>query len=277
MENVRRFSIIGLLSLLFFSVAVSELRAGILFEFSSSFKGQVIDADSGQPIEGAYVAMFWGNVHIGWRGKIINMEETVSDKDGRFQLKGWLKLSLSLFEKANARLLICKPNSFGFKYIGFYIREKDDSCMKLWKRPFFREYEKIGFPKDRIFLLRKSKDMYESWFSYVDYLAALQYFSKENLTNYKMENKAPKIMNLIEDKYAQNKNIKLILSRLNLWDKKELELYNRRYIERDKTTPRVSNKTSHWVKSHVTRLRWKKLKIKWDTQKKEFFAIKESD
>jgi len=56
------------------------------------FPGQVVDAETGRPIEGAFVLALWkGEVGLFDAQSICyHVETTVSDEDGRFRIPGWI-------------------------------------------------------------------------------------------------------------------------------------------------------------------------------------------
>jgi len=56
------------------------------------FSGQVIDVETGKPIEGAFVLVLWkGEVGLFDAQSICyHVEAAVSDEDGRFRIPGWI-------------------------------------------------------------------------------------------------------------------------------------------------------------------------------------------
>lgn len=56
------------------------------------FTGQVVDATTGKPIEGAYVVAQWAsNAGIAdSRSICYHVETAVSDKSGRYRISGWI-------------------------------------------------------------------------------------------------------------------------------------------------------------------------------------------
>lgn len=55
------------------------------------FTGQVTDAETGEPIEGAIVVAKWtGNTGVvGSRSVCYHVETAISNKEGKFRIPGW--------------------------------------------------------------------------------------------------------------------------------------------------------------------------------------------
>jgi hypothetical protein len=58
-----------------------------------SYKGKVIDADTGEPIEGAVVMLIWYRNHAFSGADYFKSRETFTDKSGIFFLKGRYKIN----------------------------------------------------------------------------------------------------------------------------------------------------------------------------------------
>ncbi len=61
------------------------------FRYDGTYKGKVVDADTGQPIEGVVVLGVWETVTItpaGGTHDYYDAKETVTDKNGEFLISG---------------------------------------------------------------------------------------------------------------------------------------------------------------------------------------------
>ena len=90
-KSIAGFSILNLSAALLCIASCSGCATVLNADATDS---QVVDADTGQPIEGAVVVAYW-EMH---RGSLAgdglpcgaaNVEEAVTDKDGQFHLPGW--------------------------------------------------------------------------------------------------------------------------------------------------------------------------------------------
>lgn len=63
--------------------------AFIVVRFPSSYKGKVVDADTGGPVEGAVVLLHWGYASLlhSHDHKYLDAKETVTDKNGFFKTR----------------------------------------------------------------------------------------------------------------------------------------------------------------------------------------------
>ena len=61
--------------------------------FAKEINGQVVDAATGQPLEGVVIVAVWKfysqGIGSGGHGGALNTLETITDKDGRYHLPGW--------------------------------------------------------------------------------------------------------------------------------------------------------------------------------------------
>lgn len=83
--------------------------------FAKEMRGQIVDAETGKPIEGTVIVAQWISyvVGIGHGGHNlrIHITETVTDKDGRYVIPGWgpkLRLPLTDLDHLDPRLSIFK-------------------------------------------------------------------------------------------------------------------------------------------------------------------------
>jgi hypothetical protein len=102
-------------------VATGLQACGDLYYTAAPIEAWVVDADTGAPIEGAVVTANWQLIAFGFdtggrkQGQLEVME-TVSDKNGRFQFPGFTKLNLSgnALGEEDPQILIFKP---GYRHI----------------------------------------------------------------------------------------------------------------------------------------------------------------
>ena len=103
-------------------ITVLALNAcGSPYYTSDSIEAWVVDADTGQPIEGAVVTANWQLVGFGFDTggrKLGQLEvmETLTDKNGRFYFPGFTKLNPGLddLREEDPQILIFKP---GYSYM----------------------------------------------------------------------------------------------------------------------------------------------------------------
>ena len=87
---------------------------------------RVVDAETGQPIDGAVVTANWQLVAGGLDGQRakgqLEIRETVTDRDGRFHFDGFVKLNLRTFELRNEdpKILVFKGGYHYAKVINQY-------------------------------------------------------------------------------------------------------------------------------------------------------------
>ena len=77
------------------------------------WKAQVVDAETGQPLEGVVVLMYWIKYTVGpagWAGgDFYDAEEAVSGQDGRFVVPSRWVFTLNPFRKVFREMVIFKP------------------------------------------------------------------------------------------------------------------------------------------------------------------------
>lgn len=111
------------------------LAVAILFIFQSCslvgastlsadpINSQVVDADTGKPVQGAIVVAYW-QLHQGSLGgdalpcAAANVEEAVTDKDGKFRLPGWgpIKGHCGYMRGGDPLMFIFKPGYYYNQY-----------------------------------------------------------------------------------------------------------------------------------------------------------------
>ncbi len=97
-------------------LVLSSAGCSFLVSYESPYKGRIIDAETKQPIEGVVVLGVWYSESptiAGVVGKYFDAKETVTDKQGEFELSGQ---GLRVFSNLSGmHVLIFKA---GYKYIG---------------------------------------------------------------------------------------------------------------------------------------------------------------
>ena len=77
------------------------------------WKAQVVDAETGQPLEGVVVLMYWityTGTWAGWAGgEFYDAEEVVTGQDGRFVVPSRWVFTLNPFKKVFRQMVIFKP------------------------------------------------------------------------------------------------------------------------------------------------------------------------
>ena len=72
----------------------------------AGFKGKVIDADTGEPIEGVVVMLIWYRDHAFSMAEYFQSRETLTDKAGMFYLKGRNKINFNPLTRVGEPFLI---------------------------------------------------------------------------------------------------------------------------------------------------------------------------
>lgn len=103
-----------MIMIVLFVLLISSYAYGVRYD--GPYKGRVIDADTREPIEGVVVLGIWSREHISPGGAVhtfYDAMETVTDKNGDFEIKGLGLLVLSNVIPMD--VLIFKA---GYEYIG---------------------------------------------------------------------------------------------------------------------------------------------------------------
>lgn len=138
------------------------------------YKGRVIDADTRRPIEGVVVLGVWYKEYpIGATGgsEFYDAEETLTDKNGDFEIKGQGLLVLSFIDEMD--VLIFKS---GYEYIGFgpwvslkglgfkgYQESYDPVTKMEGTKPIFDSKKKLHWEGDRAIIPLRKLTMEERW------------------------------------------------------------------------------------------------------------------
>jgi hypothetical protein len=133
------------------------------WRYENDYKGEIIDADTGKPIEGVVVLGMWFKSYISPAGsseKFYDAREAVTDDIGEFSIPGMGLLIFSNIDES-INVLIFKA---GYKYIGpgtwrEFIdisipnknsKSKSDIAIIPLKKLTMKERKKIGDPKWRL-------------------------------------------------------------------------------------------------------------------------------
>lgn len=123
------FSIILLLLALQGCAAFPSIR---IFAYDGTHSGRVVDADTGEPVEGVVVLGVWKSewaTVAGGTSDYHDARETVTDKDGNFSIPGQ---GVLLFSNVGPM----RSNIFkaGYKYLSFYwhtLKKRQGELMKV--------------------------------------------------------------------------------------------------------------------------------------------------
>lgn len=98
MSRKRRFALLLALLLLLLS-GVGMAGAGWLLYTGGPYRGQLLDAETRQPLEGAVVLFYWErDVYGGAGGPVaffLTAKEVLTDKEGRFHIPWFIGMSLN--------------------------------------------------------------------------------------------------------------------------------------------------------------------------------------
>jgi hypothetical protein len=101
------------LLLLFVFIIFMEPMTGCGIYHEPKFKGMILDIESKQPIEGAVVAIVYKTKMIGLGAgsisNIINIRETLTDKDGKFEASSYTTIIAPFSWQDRTIFLIFKP------------------------------------------------------------------------------------------------------------------------------------------------------------------------
>lgn len=107
---------LGLNYLLLFALILTF--QGCMTYSAKEIHGQVVDAETGQPLEGVVVVASWTlewRVNEGGAGGFVNVLETLTDKDGKYSFPAWgprLHSPLSYLDNRDPELRYFKSNYY---------------------------------------------------------------------------------------------------------------------------------------------------------------------
>lgn len=91
-------------------------------EAAGPWKGQIVDAETGQPLEGVVVLMYWTTYTAsfgGWAGgEFYDAEEAVTGPDGRLVIQARSIFTLVPWKKISRDLVIFKPGYGQWRFQG---------------------------------------------------------------------------------------------------------------------------------------------------------------
>lgn len=128
-------------------LGLGELGAACPAHADGPWKGQIVDAETGTPLEGMVILAYWVKWTASWGGwaggDFIDAEETVTDPDGRFVIPPHSTFTLMPWSRITGELVILKP---GYGLWAF--RGGNPSRESIWKR-LERNEEIIEMPRLR--------------------------------------------------------------------------------------------------------------------------------
>lgn len=135
------------LLLLGFSMWVGLLSPS-LAAAAGLWKGRVVDAETGQPLEGVVVLAYWIKYTGGWGGwgggEFYDSEEVVTGPDGRFVIQARSIWMLLWWKKIQGYFVMFKPGYGQWRYKGYEEWQK----LPIWEREAreeaVRKWEETG-------------------------------------------------------------------------------------------------------------------------------------
>lgn len=132
------------------------------------WKGQIVDKETGQPIEGVVVLAYWiqyTNTMAGWGGpKYAGAEEVVTGPDGRFVIPAHSMVTVNPMQRIKGpELVIYKPGYGKWRFQGSDTWPKDallaqEEGRKAWKlftgAGVVIELPRLGTKEERLEMLR---------------------------------------------------------------------------------------------------------------------------
>jgi hypothetical protein len=116
MKGFHKFAFLGTLMTWCFLLAFPSTSSSAIIRHDGPYEGKVIDAETGEPIEGAVVLGVWYRIHpnvAGWNSEFYDATETLTDENGDFSIPG---LGLLVFSNIDTiDILIFKA---GYEHLG---------------------------------------------------------------------------------------------------------------------------------------------------------------
>lgn len=138
-------------------VVAACLVLGVLFVmgrmnglvFGGMFGGQVLDQDTGKPVEGAYVIATWEDYTLS-RTTCVHMDIQVTDSEGRYFFGPWIDfLGRVVFRQNSPRRMVYAP---GYEKVNYgnpiYIRRHHDTAKERINKLRWLSSHFCGAPKD---------------------------------------------------------------------------------------------------------------------------------
>jgi hypothetical protein len=137
--------IIGLLLFCLTSIACAQS--------DGPYRGKVVELETGNPIEGAVVAAEWTIEPFVHTERVCDAQETVTDKNGEFELPKASCTSHPLAQMYKPRVVVFKPRYLGYLPIGNNPEEMRIKMPSFTGNEFKDEKQyyviKLGKPKTR--------------------------------------------------------------------------------------------------------------------------------
>ena len=117
------------------------------------YKGKVVELETGEPIEGAVVAAKWAILTFAHTERICAVTETVTGKNGKFELPKVSCTSHPFAELNKPRVVVFKPGYLAYPPLGYNPEERKE-YMPDFTGDEFRNINqqyiiKLGRPKTR--------------------------------------------------------------------------------------------------------------------------------
>jgi hypothetical protein len=128
-------------------LGLGKLAAACPAHADGSWKGQIVAAETGTPLEGVVILAYWVKWTAsfgGWAGgDFVDAEETVTGPDGRFVIPPHSTFTLMPWSRITGELVILKPG-----YGQWAFRGGNPARESIWKR-LERNKELIEMPRLR--------------------------------------------------------------------------------------------------------------------------------
>ena len=140
------------ISLILLSVAVLAALSACAHS-DGPYRGKVVELDTGNPIEGAVVAGQWDIDQFPNLQRICDTKETLTDKNGEFELpKGWC-VGIPFVELHKPSIVIFKPGYLGYPPLGASQEDRKAQMPDFTGHEFKDKKQyiviKLGRPKTR--------------------------------------------------------------------------------------------------------------------------------
>lgn len=141
------------LALLFLILIIASNILGCVPHHDGHYKGKVIDADTGKPIEGVVVAAHWVIEPFVHSERICDAKETITDKNGEFELPRCSCISHPFAELYKPYVVVFKPGYLAYPPLGAEPEERKAQMPTFTGHEFRDEKQyyiiKLGRPKTR--------------------------------------------------------------------------------------------------------------------------------
>jgi hypothetical protein len=185
---------ISLLIMLIISAMAVTSEAGWLIFHESEIKGQILDIDTKQPIEGAVVVIVYRTANpgmgAGQGSSVIDVRETLTDKEGKFLIPSYTTIIQPFSWKIPGTVLIFKPGYPSLElHPSFFVGEhvKDEEGTWYWSKELKYKLRGAGTVE-----LPKAKTKDEKWHS--SFVGVSGYTNKELPLLYKARDEADKAL-----------------------------------------------------------------------------------